>query len=243
MPGVSELPSVNSLIENIVSELPPQISKDDAADLRALLHEHLGKALLEGEFYRRLNHEMISGLQDIYQQIHQAKEPDAGILDKNESEQLFNEASKQLDEIMTTTEEAASHILNIIERQQDMAPENAELLRLASERRLNREEVARLFELNDLVDEDLTDILTALSFQDLTGQRIKKIVATLKTIESKAFELVMSTGLAMKAHAKEPGKDMETIQTEAKRKASELKGPTLDANQKNVDDLLAELGL
>ena len=73
MPGVSELPSVNSLIENIVSEFPPQISKDDAADLRALLHEHLGKALLEGEFYRRLNHEMMSGLQDIYQQIHQAK--------------------------------------------------------------------------------------------------------------------------------------------------------------------------
>ncbi len=243
MPGVSELPSVNALIENIVSELPPQISRDDAADLRALLHKHLGKALLEGEFYRRLNHEMMSGLQDIYQQIHQAKEPDAGILDKNESEQLFNEASKQLDEIMTTTEEAASQILNIIERQQDMAPENAELLRLASERRLNREEVARLFELNELVDKDLTDILTALSFQDLTGQRIKKIVATLKTIESKAFELVMSTGLAMKAHAKEPGKDMETIQTEAKRKASELKGPTLDANQKNVDDLLAEPGL
>ena len=243
MPGVSELPSVNSLIENIVSEFPPQISKDDAADLRALLHEHLGKALLEGEFYRRLNHEMMSGLQDIYQQIHQAKEPNACILDKNESEQLFSEASKQLDEIMTTTEEATSHILNIIERQQDLAPENAELLRLASERRLNREEVARLFELNDLVDEDLTDILTTLSFQDLTGQRIKKIVATLKTIEGKAFELVMSTGLAMKAHAKEPGKDMETIQTEAKRKASELKGPTLDANQKNVDDLLAELGL
>ena len=243
MPGVSDLPSVNSLIENIVSELPPQISKDNAADLRALLHEHLGKALLEGEFYRRLNQEMMSGLQDIYQQIHQAKEPDAGILDKKESEQLFNEASKQLDEIMTTTEEATSHILNIIERQQDLAPENAELLRLASERRLDREEVARLFELNDLVDEDLTDILTALSFQDLTGQRIKKIVATLKTIEGKAFELVMSTGLAMKAHAKEPGKDMETIQTEAKRKASELKGPTLDANQKNVDDLLAELGL
>ena len=243
MPGVSELPSVNSLIENIVSEFPPQISKDDAADLRALLHEHLGKALLEGEFYRRLNHEMMSGLQDIYQQIHQAKEPNACILDKNESEQLFSEASKQLDEIMTTTEEATSHILNIIERQQDLAPENAELLRLASERRLDREEVARLFELNDLVDEDLTDILTTLSFQDLTGQRIKKIVATLKTIEGKAFELVMSTGLAMKAHAKEPGKDMETIQTEAKRKASELKGPTLDANQKNVDDLLAELGL
>lgn len=243
MPGVSELPSINALIENIVSELPPQISKDDAADLRALLHEHLGKALLEGEFYRRLNHEMMSGLQDIYQQIHQAKEPNACILDKNESEQLFSEASKQLDEIMTTTEEATSHILNIIERQQDLAPENAELLRLASERRLDREEVARLFELNDLVDEDLTDILTTLSFQDLTGQRIKKIVATLKTIEGKAFELVMSTGLAMKAHAKEPGKDMETIQTEAKRKASELKGPTLDANQKNVDDLLAELGL
>lgn len=243
MPGVSELPSINALIENIVSELPPQISKDDAAYLRALLHEHLGKALLEGEFYRRLNHEMMSGLQDIYQQIHQAKEPNACILDKNESEQLFSEASKQLDEIMTTTEEATSHILNIIERQQDLAPENAELLRLASERRLDREEVARLFELNDLVDEDLTDILTTLSFQDLTGQRIKKIVATLKTIEGKAFELVMSTGLAMKAHAKEPGKDMETIQTEAKRKASELKGPTLDANQKNVDDLLAKLGL
>ena len=243
MPGVSELPSVNSLIENIISELPPQISKDDAADLRVLLHEHLGKTLLEGEFCRRLNEEMMTGLQDIYQQIHQARKTDSGILDKNESELLFNEASKQLDEIMATTEEAASHILNIIEKQQEVAPENAELIRLASERKLNRKEIDRLFELNDLIDEDLTDILTALSFQDLTGQRIKKIITTLKTIESKVFELFMSTGLAMRAHAKEPGKDMETIQTEAKRKASELKGPTLDANQKDVDDLLAELGL
>jgi len=243
MSGVSDLPSVNSLVEDILSKLPSGISKSDADNVRTLLQESLNKALLEGEFYRRLNEEMMNGIQDIYQQINQVKQGNASGLDKNEAEQLFNEASKQLDEIMATTEEAASQILAIIEKQQDLTLENEELIAFAAQRQLDKKEAARLAEINNHVEEDLTSILTALSFQDLTGQRIKKIIATLKTIETKAFELFVATGLAMKAHAKEPDKDMETIQTEAKQKASELKGPTLDANQQDVDDLLAELGL
>lgn len=243
MSAVSDLPSVNSLVKDIVSKFPSGISKSDTDILHVLLQESLGKALMEGEFYRRLNEEMLQGIQDIYQQINQVKNSNASGLNKNEAEQLFNEASKQLDEIMTTTEEAASKILGIIEKQQDLGPENMELIQLAAERQLEKKEADRLAEINSCVDEDLTNILTALSFQDLTGQRIKKIIATLKTIESKAFELFVATGLAMKAHEEEPDKDVEIIQTEAKQKASELKGPTLDANQQDVDDLLAELGL
>ena len=252
MPDIAKLPTVNLLVEEIISSLPADVAKNTAESLRPLLTGKLSQSLMEGEFYRRLSEEMLSGIQGIFQTINETKNQECGCpsgasagasVDKTETQQLFNEASKQLDEIMTTTEEAASQILAVIEKQQDLSPENAQLIKLAGERKLKADELERLTELNASLEDDLTCILTALSFQDLTGQRIKKIISTLERIESTAFELFMSTGLAMKAHAENPDKDIKAIQTEAKQKASELKGPTLDANQEDVDDLLAQLGL
>lgn len=247
MPDIAKLPTVNLLVEEIITKLPADVAKAAADDLRPLLTEKLAQTLMEGEFYRRLSEEMLNGIQGIFQTINQTKTADEGkkegAADQAETEQLFNEASKQLDEIMTTTEQAASQIMEVIEKQQDLSAENVELISLAGQRKLDAGEIERLHELNNSLDEDLTTILTALSFQDLTGQRIKKIIATLGRIEHTAFDLFMSTGLAMKAHAENPDKDIKTIQTEAKQKASELKGPSLDTNQQDVDDLLAQLGL
>ena len=246
MPNIATLPIVTNMVDEIISALPSDAATELAPVLRPLLTEKISKNLMEGEFYRKLSEEMLSGIQNIFQKINQAKESrEQGMdkVDKAETEMLFNEASKQLDEIMTTTEQATDKIMEAIERQQDLSPENIALIELAGERRLEPAEVERLKELNANLENDLTAILTELSFQDLTGQRIKKIIATLTQIESIAFELFVSSGLAMKAHVQNPDKDIKTIHSEAKQKASELKGPTLDSNQQDVDALLAELVL
>ncbi|MBQ4133846.1 MAG: protein phosphatase CheZ [Desulfovibrionaceae bacterium] len=243
MPDISKLPIVNSLVDDVIASLPADIAAGAADHLRPLLTEKISKSLMEGEFYRKLSEEMLSGIQNIFKKINQVKETPAPGINRDETELLFNEASKQLDEILTTTERAASQILEAIERQQDLSPENARLIALAGERRLEQNEIERLKEINTNLEDDLMNILTELSFQDLTGQRIKKIIATLTQIESIAFELFVSAGLAMKAHVQNPDKDIRDIHSEAKQKASELKGPTLDSNQQDVDSLLAELGL
>ena len=243
MPDISKLPTVNSLVNDVITSLPDGTPDEVIDTLRSLLTEKLSTSLMAGEFYRKISEEMLCGIQNIFQKINKVKETPSSDVDRGETELLFNEASKQLDEILTTTEQAAGKILEAIERQQDISPEHARLIALAGERKLETDEVERLKEINTYLEDDLTTILTELSFQDLTGQRIKKIIATLTQIESIAFELFVSSGLAMKAHVQNPEKDIKTIQTEAKQKASELKGPTLDSNQQDVDALLAELGL
>lgn len=86
--------------------------------------------------------------------------------------------------------------------------------------------------------------MTTLSFQDLTGQRIKRIIEALKRIEAIVFDVYMSTGLIVKAHDQQPEKNMNELEQETHKKVTKLKGPSRDAaSQNDVDDLLSQLGL
>ena len=79
-----------------------------------------------------------------------------------------------------------------------------------------------------------TKIYEACSFQDITGQRITKVVTTLKTIEGKVGHIIGTFGPAMGA-----------ARTSADHVASEanlLNGPQLPAHamdQSDIDKLLA----
>jgi chemotaxis protein CheZ len=97
--------------------------------------------------------------------------------------------------------------------------------------------------MSDTLNADLMSIMTTLSFQDLTGQRIKRIIGAIKNVETIVLDLYLSTGLKLKAHQETPEMDLDQIEAEAERKVSELKGPQQDTNQASVDDLLASLGL
>ena len=102
--------------------------------------------------------------------------------------------------------------------------------------------------MNQSLESALTDIITDLSFQDLTGQRLKKVVSAITSIRETVFDLYVSTGLMMKTREETPEKDLAEIAKESRLKVqeirnSELKGPQNDASQKDVDDLLASLGL
>ncbi|HUN42509.1 MAG TPA: protein phosphatase CheZ [Acetobacteraceae bacterium] len=78
-----------------------------------------------------------------------------------------------------------------------------------------------------------TRIYEACSFQDITGQRITKVVNTLKAIETKVCQLVLTFG--------EPGSDT-AIETGAQGEAALLNGPqlpTMAMDQSDIDKLLA----
>lgn len=237
-------PVMEQLIDSITEDLVKNVRDTVSRAIRKKLKTSLNQAWGDGEFYKRLNEDMLSGLQNIFREINSAKKgaPKASAKNKDAGK-LLSEASQQLDEILLSTEEATATIMDTVEKHQDMLEDLKALAGKAEKEKLSAADLKKLQNFISAQENDLSNVLTALSFQDLTGQRVKKVLSALQTIESTVFELYMSTGIALKEHAKEPEKDTALIQNHAKQVVSELKGPCRDTNQESVDDLLAQLGL
>lgn len=201
--------------------------------------------------YKQLNEEMRDGLKNIYYQISSATEETGGI--KKEAGALITEASSQLEEVVRETESAAMNIMKIIEEQFEAAGESAELLEGLRARMPDNEALIKLLAINSALQRNLTEALTALSFQDITGQRIKKVSLALKAIERNVLDLYLSSGLALSAAEENPDGDAARIQAEAREavekykesaSCSELKGPDKNApSQEAIDAMLSQLGL
>ncbi|MDR2444036.1 MAG: protein phosphatase CheZ [Deltaproteobacteria bacterium] len=103
----------------------------------------------------------------------------------------------------------------------------------------------------------LTHIMEALSFQDLSGQRIKKIVDLIGEIQVQLLSMLVSVNTKIKAHHESPTTVRPKEETEKVAQAevdrmleklsaepSDLKGPGAEnrLDQGAVNDLLAQLG-
>ncbi|MCL0072611.1 protein phosphatase CheZ, partial [Thermodesulfovibrionales bacterium] len=76
----------------------------------------------------------------------------------------------------------------------------------------------------DRLEDDLTEILMTQSFQDLTGQIIKKVIELIEDVEKELVNLVATFGVKI-----EEGKIVKVCETEK-------------VSQSDVDDLLKDLG-
>jgi len=89
------------------------------------------------------------------------------------------------------------------------------------------------------LQEATTRIYEACSFQDITGQRITKVVATLKTIEAKVAQIIATFGERREAAAAPPA---PVLAADAGAGEVAMHGPQLPANamdQSDIDALLA----
>ena len=125
-------------------------------------------------------------------------------------------ATDELDAIIVATSEATSSIMDSCDAIQEKAAA------------IGGEEA-------DAVNEEIMKIYEACSFQDITGQRISKVVTTFQAIESKIDHLVSILGIKVK----------EYVPEEDKREGDErlLNGPQLPPeaiSQDDIDKLLAE---
>jgi chemotaxis regulatin CheY-phosphate phosphatase CheZ len=88
----------------------------------------------------------------------------------------FEQATEALDGVVRTTESATSNILEAAEQIQEIA--------------WTLREAGAESEACDVLDQRAADIYTACSFQDLTAQRTKKVVLTMRSIEGRINGLV-----------------------------------------------------
>jgi len=161
--------SLEDRIESIRKKLGDKV---EVSEITSIVGEVMGS--LDGD----LDHQKVhfqDELRSLLNFIEKSKADLSGINPKYLSENKIPEASNQLDQVVAATEEAASKIL-------DSAEEISELAGT-----LDGEVAERLMDIS-------IHIFEASSFQDITGQRVTKVVNTLKYLEEKLAILANAIG-------------------------------------------------
>jgi chemotaxis protein CheZ len=138
----------------------------------------------------------------------------------------IEEASEELDSIVQATERATSDILAAAERIQEIA--------------WTLREQGHKPETCDLLDDQATDIYTACSFQDLTGQRTRKVIGVLHYLESRINAMIEIWGLEPPAAATAP-----SCSTPPDNDAALLSGPAKHGDgldQADIDIMMETAG-
>lgn len=130
-------------------------------------------------------------------------------------------AIDRLEFVIDKTEEAANKTMGIVEKYiLTMDELNAHIKNLKEP----EESVNYLKNFKNSLEDDLTQILTAQSFQDITGQAIKRVIKLVEDMESELVKMITTFGVKI-----EEGKKVEI-------------GAPEKVSQEGVDDLLKEFG-
>ena len=146
------------------------------------------------------------------------------------------DASNQLDAIVSQTEGATKKIMDCLDQMQTNQQRIIDRL-ISHEPPLNEDILAGVDDAMSESESLITQIYEACTFQDLTGQRIMKIVKTLKEIERQVLRMVVLFGMNNKNVDEETRKSLE-------HEVDLLEGPQLPGNsleQDDIDDILNKL--
>ena len=183
----------------------------DKADATVQKMVSLGQADLfkeVGKITRRL-HDSVRSFRDAV---------DPRLKDMTEGE--LPNAVDRLQYVIEKTEEAANKTMAVVEKYVLRMDELSGHIRKVQG---PPETVEFLKQFKNGLEDDLTEVLTTQSFQDLTGQTIKKVITLVNDIENELVRLITSFGVKIEPGAAKPA---------AVEKVS----------QSDVDDLLKDLG-
>nr|WP_319388484.1 protein phosphatase CheZ [uncultured Cohaesibacter sp.] len=193
------------------------------ADTDTLLSaiDKLEKSITRERAPSSLMHQVRMDLADMAHAIDRTKKEIAQIKhEDNQGAERFERATIELDAIVSQTESATSEILGAAEKIQEFA--------------WTLREMGADSDKCDELDMEATNIYMACSFQDLTGQRIRKIVDAMHYIESRINSMIEIWGFESDG--------MEVDQHDHKRHdqrpdAHLLNGPALAGEGVEQDDV------
>jgi len=166
-------------------------------------------------------------LREMSAYMHQTRREIAALRPIDAGANRIMAAQGELEGIVSATERATSDILNGVERIQALAmklPKDGEVGKIA-----------------DDIQNQVTEVLTACSFQDITGQRTTKVVNTLRYIEQRVNSMIEIWGVqAGMSAVTTPGAAAEDQRPDAHL----MNGPAADGvpSQADVDALFEQLG-
>jgi chemotaxis protein CheZ len=219
--------SVSDRVSGTIRETLSSIIQDE-------ISKALTRALVEGQFYRSLNAEVIDSIETVYSEIRAVKRI-ISAESSDESINLISESDSILDGIIKSTEKATLTILDYLEEIQSDIKEIHGLL--------DGGNIPSCREKLNGMERAVIQIMTELSFQDLTGQQIKRVVQSLKKIEEISFDTYVTSEILKKSKEQAPEKNIEEIRQKTREIVEGAKTKKGKFDQDGVDSLLEELGL
>lgn len=174
------------------------------------------------------------------------------------AEQEIPDAQERLNYVISMTEQAADKVLTAVE---DSLPVSEDLQRRSSKlqeqwgrfrkrqlsvdefRELSRDLDAFFPQVEDsakMLQKNLSDVLMAQDFQDLTGQIIRKVITLVKDVEDNLVHLIRISGKGAQG-AREESKEKDGTQPQGPHVPGVDKGNVIEG-QDDVDELLSSLG-
>jgi chemotaxis protein CheZ len=214
-------PSVESSIESSLDDVAGQIRdlKASALGLPDILKLADIMVVSMRGFFSQLDVSIYKELTDVSSFINNARSEIGRLQPANLQNKHFPEAGKELEAITQSTEAATNTIMEQAELIMSADPEDMEAYQAT-------------------VQGAVMEIFEACSFQDITGQRISKVVSTLVHIEDKIGSLANALGAAID----EVPQDEEETDEERRRRELILNGPALEGegiDQSDVDELMS----
>ncbi len=148
-------------------------------------------------------------------------------LNSSGTAERFNSMSEELDEIVKATERATDTIMTCVE---NIDNDVNEARALSSDPALGV--------LLDRMNDNVNQVFEACSFQDITGQRVTKVVGSLKFVEERVHSVILTWG---KDEIEEVVEEIKEEHVDPEKKL--LNGPAMPGqgvSQKDVDSILAQ---
>jgi chemotaxis regulatin CheY-phosphate phosphatase CheZ len=166
-------------------------------------------------------------LREMSSYIHQTRREIAALKPTDAGSNRIMAATGELDAIVSATERATSEILNGVERINELAtklPKTADVAPIVEE-----------------IQAQVTEVLMACSFQDITGQRTTKVVNTLRYLEQRVNSMIEIWGVDAVHGLPAPPPE---VTDDRRPDAHLMNGPASDGgpSQADVDALFEQLG-
>ncbi len=158
-------------------------------------------------------------LDGLLRYLNRVKSEIAAIGHPADEEHNFESMGEQLDAIVSATAEATDTIMDCVEKNEDLA---AKIREKTSDK--------ELLGFLDEMSKNSGDIFEACSFQDITGQRVSKVVKSITYVEQRVNSLVNFWG----------AEELENLAVEGIEKTEDeklLNGPQLSGKGLSQDDI------
>lgn len=158
-------------------------------------------------------------LDGLLRYIHKVRSEIAAIGRPADEDHGFDSMGDQLDAIVKATADATNNIMGAMEKNDDITDKLRE-----------KTDDPVVMALLDQLNQNSSDVFEACSFQDITGQRISKVVKSITYVEERVNSLMAYWG----------PDDLDDISVEAKEKTEDealLNGPQLEGQGLSQDDI------
>ena len=197
-------------IADRLNELIGKTVKDTLeSSIEKEIQKVLNKALTDGEFYQTMANEVQNGLNQLMSEIQNLKE-EMEIGPEQESHSpgyIFSYAADKLKEIYSKTEDATFSVIDIVEEQISLISQVKHKTGC-----VDSKDLAPILE---TMNDNMFKILTALSFQDIIGQQIEKVILFIKNIEEMINRLYISQNMMLESKKENPNLCSEKIKKNA----------------------------